>query len=129
MAVRVVWKLAGLQRLQAKNRRMIQALKPTDVLGRAIKDATLKAHRYAVINTHVWKVKGGGLRASHRMEIQGYHGRVYIARGMNPRGQDPAEYGPYEHARGGAHAFYARVESEHGQEIARGAVRIVKAGL
>lgn len=129
MAVRVVWKLQGLQRLQAKNRRMIQALKPTGLLGRAIKDATIRAHRYAVINTHVWRDRGGGLRASHHMEVTGYHGRVYIAHGMNPRGQDPAVYGPYEHARGGAHAFYSRVMSEHGDEIRGAFVRIVKAGL
>jgi hypothetical protein len=128
-----------LQNIQAKNRRMIQALQPWSTLGKALKDATIKAHRYAVANTHVWNgganptpgrnYGGGGLRASHLMEVTGYYGRVYIGHGTNPRGQDPAVYGPYEHARGGAHAFYSRVLSEHGKEISGSFLRILKGGL
>lgn len=121
--------LRGLQEVQAKNRKMIQALQPWSTLGKALKDATAKAHRYAIVNTHVWKDRGGGLRASHLMEVTGYMGRVYIGHGRNPRGQDPAVYGPYEHARGGTHAFYSLVLQEHGDEIAKGFIRILIGGL
>jgi hypothetical protein len=121
--------LRQLQEIQAANRKMIQALQPSGASGRAIKDMTIRAQRYAVINTHVWPDRGGGLRASHTMEVQGLHGRVYIAHGVNPRGQDPAEYGVYEHARGGDHAFYDLVMSEHGDEMGNAAIRIIKGGM
>jgi hypothetical protein len=69
--------------------------------------------------THVWIVLGGGLRAAHRMQREGLAlWRIYLdPLAVNPRGQRPAVYGPVEHARGGEHAFYERVELERGQDI------------
>ena len=56
----------------------------------------------------------GALRASHRMEFssKGKTARALIfidPTAVNPRtGRRVAEYGFYEHARGGSHAFYGR---------------------
>lgn len=103
--------ITGLQEAQAANEKRIAVLKPSGELGQAIKDLTITGHRYAVQITHVWIYLGGGLRAAHRMEIKGLRGRIYIdPRAVNPRGQKPSVYGPYENARGGDHAFYDRTE-------------------
>jgi hypothetical protein len=53
-------------------------------------------------------------------------GRIYIdPTAVNPRGQRPEEYGVYEHARGGSHAFYERTIKERGEQIGDAAVRFV----
>jgi hypothetical protein len=42
-------------------------------------------------------------------------GSIYIdPSATNPQGRRPFDYGPYEHARGGEHAFYDRTLSERG---------------
>ncbi len=103
--------ITGLQEAQAENAKVIAALKPDGEVGQAIKDLTITGHRFAIQVTHVWKYLGGGLRAAHRMEVKGLRGRIYIdPRAVNPRGQRPAVYGPYENARGGEHAFYDRTQ-------------------
>ena len=112
--------IKGIQELQNKNLKRIAALRPSGAAGRTIRYGLTRLHRYAVSITHVWKYKGGGLRASHRMGIDGLRGRIYIdPTAVNPRGQKPAEYGPYEHARGGIHAFYDRTVEEEGPETMR----------
>ena len=132
--------ITGLQEAQAKNVRQIAALKPTGALGRAVQYGTVEAQRYAVINTHVGKYKsgktgswvgGGTLRASHRMQVDGVRGRVYIdPSATNPRtGQRAAEYGPYEHDRGGTHAFYQLVIDEQGGAIEQRMSDMVSVGV
>jgi len=107
--------MTGLQEAQADNLKRLAALKPSGELGEGIKEATLAAHRYAVQITHVWPILGGGLRASHRVEMKGLIGRVYIdPSAVNPRGQMPSVYGFYENRRGGSHAFYDRTVDEYG---------------
>ena len=111
--------ISGLQAAQARNLRRIAGFQPSGKLGQIVKDATLAMLRYVIQITHVWIYKGGGLRASHRADLSGLHGMIYIDPGaVNPRGQMPAIYGPYEHARGGAHAFYSRGVTEYGPEVA-----------
>ena len=45
----------------------------------------------------------------------------------NPRNERPVKYGPYEHNRGGQHAFFDRTVNERGDQILRGGVnRIVQ---
>jgi hypothetical protein len=129
----------GIQEAQDANLRAIAELSPAGEFGAAIRDATIALHRYAVSITHVgryiqtssgkWRwarpdeagVGGGALRASHRMEVTALRGRVYVDPGsVNPRtGRKPAEYGAYENARGGAHAFYDRATAEYGPEVLR----------
>jgi len=110
--------ITGVQQAQAANLRWVAALRPTGALGEAVRTGTTMAHRYAVIVTHV---DTGTLRASHRVAVTGLRGRVYIAPdAVNPRsGRRAAVYGPFEHGRGGDHAFYRRVVDEYGREIER----------
>ena len=109
--------ITGLQEAQADNLKRIAAFEPKGEVAEGIKEATLGAHRYAVSITHVWPVLGGGLRASHRAEIKGLHGRIYIdPNAVNPRKQMPSIYGFYENRRGGTHAFYDRTVEEFGDE-------------
>lgn len=110
--------ITGLQEMMARNDRRIARLRSNSDLGRAIQVATAEAHRYAVAVTHV---DTGSLRASHRMEVNGLRGRVYLApEAINPRSrQKTSVYGYYEHERGGEHAFYERTVNERGPEIRR----------
>lgn len=112
--------IQGLQDAQNWNLRALAAMKPDGALGQAVKTALAEAQRYAVAITHV---DTGALRASHRVELIGLRGTVYIdPNARNPvSGARTAIYGQAEHARGGSHAFYARVQSEYGYRIAQDA--------
>lgn len=113
--------IEGIQEAQAANLRALAAMAPESGLGRAVQFALADLHRYAVSITHVWIYKGGALRASHRVglvenvDAGTARGSIFIdPNAVNPRGQRPEEYGVYEHARGGDHAFYERTRIEHG---------------
>lgn len=128
MTFNVKMTITGLQEAQARNNRRIAALQPSGEFGRAILYATTEVHRYAVGVTHV---DTGSLRASHRMEVSGIRGMVYLDPGAaNPRsGQRTAVYGPHEHARGGSHAFYQRTISEAGAGIMQRSLGMVRLEL
>lgn len=122
--------IQGIQEVLEANLQIVQAIKPRGAFGEAIRTGTAMAHRYATAITHVWHIKGGGLRASHRIEYRGTEGQVYIdPQSVNPRGQRPSVYGPHEHARGGTHAFYERTTKEHGDTIGREARAIIRGAL
>lgn len=113
----------GAQQLQARNMRRIAQCKPTGALGRAIRYVLMGLHRAAVALTHV---ESGALRASHMAEYYGTRGRIYINPAtVNPRGQRPVEYGVYEHARGGSHAFYTRAVNEYGPNLMKRARHMI----
>lgn len=113
MAVRVTIK--GIQEAQQRNQRQIAALKPSGAFGEAIREATVQLQRYAIGLTHV---DTGALKSSHRMEVKNLYGRIFLDPGaVNPHGQRPARYGPFEHDRGGEHAFYDRTVEEYGQQV------------
>lgn len=106
--------IRGVQEAQQRNQRQIAALRPTGAFGEAVREATSELQRFAIAATHV---DTGALRASHLMEVRNLYGRIFISpAAANPRGQRPARYGPFEHARGGDHAFYERTVAEHGQQ-------------
>lgn len=114
--------IRGLQEAQRANAEMIAAVKPSGGLGRAVQYGTIEAHRIAVTFTHV---QTGSLRASHRMNVAGRRGEIYIdPTAVNPRtGNKPSDYGPVEEGRGGLHAFYGRTVNEYpriGQAAYRG---------
>jgi len=117
--------IQGIQEAQQKNQRQIAALRPSGPYGEAVRDGTAELQRYAIAVTHV---DTGALKGSHVMEVKGLWGRIFIAPGgVNPKGQRPAHYGPFEHARGGDHAFYERTVAERGQQVidrARDRVRV-----
>ena len=122
--------IKGIQEAQSANLKVIAALKPESAFGRAIQFATTAAHRYAVALTHV---DTGALRASQRMELDdnSLRGRVFLdASARNPlSGARTVEYGPFEHVRGGEHAFYRRVVDEYGARIASEAGRMILQGM
>lgn len=109
------YSIEGLQEAQADNQRQIAMMKPNGELGKAIKDVTAKAERYAISITHVLT---GTLRTSHIMEVKGLRGTIFPSpTAVNPRThQRPAVYGYYENKRGGEHAFYDRTVSEYGDK-------------
>lgn len=120
--------IEGLQEVQAAVNQTAAAVKPSGAFGRAIKDTTTHAHRYAVSITHV---DTGALRASHLMKVSGTHGLIYLnPSASNPRsGQRTAVYGPYEERRGGSHAFYARTVREVGDRAMRSGMKAVMRAL
>lgn len=111
--------IRGLQEAQRHNLKMVRSFEPNNALEDVVRDGTVQAHRYAVAITHVWRFMGGALRAAHRMAWAGFaKWQIYIDPvAISPRGQKPSVYGPFEHARGGEHAFYERVENERGRDI------------
>lgn len=121
--------IGGIQEAQLANLQVIAALKPSGAFGRAIQYATVMAQRYSVVNTHV---DTGALKASHRIDIEngGLRGIVYLDPGaINPKGQRPSQYGVYEHARGGDHAFYEKTVRDSGEQIGSIAGMILLQGM
>ena len=109
--------IQGIQELQKDNQLLIAAIRPTSGLGDAVKVSGQELARYMVSITHV---DTSALRSSEIMDFSGTGDEaqavVHIADGtLNPRtGQSPANYGPYENARGGSHAFMERTVTERG---------------
>jgi len=97
--------IRGIQEAQARNLRRIAAIRPGGAFEAEIQTLAIETHRVAVVYTHV---DSGSLRGSQRIELQGRRARIYLDPGaVNPRtNRRPAEYGVYENARGGSHAFY-----------------------
>ena len=96
-----------MQALQDANVHEIAKLKPGGELSRVIWSLLGGTLREAVMVTHI---DTGSLQASHRMELDGWHGKIFIDPStINPKSNThPAVYGIYEHDRGGSHAFYDR---------------------
>lgn len=123
----------GLQEAQRGMEKHLAVFKPRGPLEKIVWLGTTMAHRYAVAFTHV---DSGALRSAHMMKMEGGflgspRGVVYINPSatsiVRQRGRrittlhatGPATYGPFEHKRGGSHAFYERVQSERGSQIGR----------
>jgi hypothetical protein len=127
--------IEGIQEVQARNNRRIAALKPEGVAGEAVRDAIIALHRYATQITHVGKYAGAGaLKSSHRMAVDGLYGTVSIDPGsVSPRRTKrkakPVEYGVYENARGGEHAFYDRTVDEIGDSMVQRAEQKIKSAV
>lgn len=115
--------LEGIQEVQQRNLRRIASMQVNGAAEVAVKDAIIALHRYATQITHVGKYVGGGaLKNSHRMSLDGLEGSVYIdPSSVSPRRgaskAKPVEYGIYENARGGEHAFYDRTINEIGETV------------
>ena len=114
--------LTGDQALTRTLGRISMAVSPAGGLGRAVQATGEALQRYAAQVTHV---ETGTLAGSHRFTLLGdAAGRVAPGPDRNPRsGQPASRYAPYEHARGGGHAFYERTLEEAGRRIAEQAVR------
>lgn len=82
-------------------------------LQQAVGMVAQRVRAYAAQVTHV---DTGALQASHAIDQAGTYAEIYISPAtLNPRSlKPPEEYGPYEHARGGDHAFYRIAFEEEG---------------
>jgi hypothetical protein len=117
----------GIQAAQAAMLRAANAARPGSGLDAAVKEAGAAAHRYAVAITHV---DTGGLRAAHRLVVGRGRAEIFIdPAARRSDGRRPAQYGTFEHARGGSHAFYGRVVDERLQEVGEAAARGVRRWL
>ena len=111
--------IEGIQRTQKRNLKRIARLSK---MGDMITPMTISLHRYSVGITHVDK---GALKAAQRLSVKSRgqnvsRGRIYIDEGaMTMEGKIPADYGVYEHRRGGEHAFFDRTVKEAGPRAIR----------
>ena len=139
----IQFRLRGLERLQAANRKLLDGINPKLGLYEGVKTATQLLHNYAINITHV---QTGTLKRSHVVDfaaggaqtfrfgfpiVNKAIGRIYISSAArNPvTGKMPVDYGPMEHRKGGTHAFYKRTVDEHGKFAAGVAIRQIKSGL
>ncbi len=114
-------RIYGIQAAQAAMLRAVNAARPEGGLQAALKEAVPVAHRYAVAITHV---DTGALKASHKITLHPTRAEIYLdPAARRSDGRAPAVYGPFEHARGGSHAFYRRVVDERANEIGDAAAR------
>ena len=129
--------IEGLQKAQRANLQMIAALRPTGSLGRALKYASLAAHRHAVAVT---PYEHGALRASERVEANTpYRWRIFIDPGaIAPRRDErPAVYGARLHQQGlipgkrpgTIRAFFQYTVKRYGDQIGAAALREIRNGL
>lgn len=120
--------IRGLQEAQAAVLRAVAALRPTGALGKAVRYVTLAAHRWATAHT---VVDTGSWRASHRPDVRGLTGRIFVdPAAVNPRGGHPGVYGPaLELTRGGRYAVYARTVNEAGPQLLKAGGKIIEDAL
>jgi hypothetical protein len=110
----------GVERASAGVQKALRSLHATGHLRRAVQAGARVARDYASSITHIWT---GTLATSHHYRTwdRGPYdvaGEVYLGPERNPRtAQAASYYGPFEHARGGSHAFYARTEAEAGHLV------------
>lgn len=128
--------LQGIKESQQANLRTISQLSPQGQAGRAVFYLISDLWTYAVRITHRDTT---ALALSHRMKVKGGRGEIYIdPASVNPRPRGPrqtkphakpAEYGIYEHNRGGDHAFYDRTLSEQGGNALDRAMQYLAMGV
>lgn len=121
--------IRGIQEVQAATLRAAAAAQVSGALGKAVRYATLAAHRYAVAHT---VVDTGSWRAAHRVAIHGSSGRIFLdPSAVNPKsGGKPSHYGAFlELSRGGRYAVYGRTVNEAGPQIVQQAGQILEDAL
>ena len=124
--------IRGIQEAQRANEQDMRAISPRGALGKAIKEGTQQAHRYAQIITHV---DTGAWKGSHRMRFReassSARGEVYIdPRSVNPlHGERPAIYASIWEEREGEMAVYKRTVDERGDKIVKDMTDIVQGAM
>lgn len=115
--------IRGIPEAQEAMVKAARAVSAKGGLQKAVKAATLHLQQYAVSITHV---DTGALRASHVPEVRGTRGLIYPnPTAVRSDGKKPADYGIYEHRRGGAHAFYARTIAESGKAARDAGLKVI----
>jgi hypothetical protein len=100
--------VAEIGRAQRRIEAAMLALEPSSTAGRALRDATHDLFRYMQSITHVIT---GRLRNSEYTYVNLVPNDAYGGIATN------LSYSVYEEARGGAHAFMRRTETERGPEV------------
>ena len=124
--------ITGIQELQKANAEMMRAISPRGALGKAIKEGTQEAHRYAQVITHV---DTGAWKGSHRMGFReattSARGVVYIdPSSVNPVSNiRPAVYASGWEEWGGEMAVYERTVNERGERIIRDMTAIIRRAM
>lgn len=102
--------LQGLQEAQSRLARLVQRVGAGSGLRAIIARAVLRAHRYTTMIVHV---DTGRLKNSLFPRVTMQSNQAYGVVGTN------VMYAPYEHDRGGSHAFFERTVQEDGPAIVR----------
>jgi hypothetical protein len=121
--------ISGIQQAQAAAVQALGALKPTGAFGKAVQYVTGQAHRYA---TQITPVDTGSWRASHRPEVHGLQGRIFLdPTAVNPKSHSlPSVYGPrLETQRGGRYAVYEHTVEDAGPGLLNAAGQIITGAL
>lgn len=117
----------GYEQLQVAAQKLLEAVKPSGGLGKAVVYATGEYQKGVQGRAHV---DTGTYKSSITPDVQGLTGRVYTAANRNPRsGASASTYGPYEEARGGSHAAYGATYREESPAIAARAIELVMGDL
>lgn len=117
--------LQGQPELRQFIRRLIAAMRPGGSMTRIITYATDWGRQLAGEYSHQDTTE---LSKSHLSEVTegGSQGRVYInPSAVNPRGQRPAIYGPFEHGHGTSHAFYTLTSEDLNESLPGIMARVV----
>jgi len=109
--------IKGLKETQERMAALLQEISAGGGLEAIIAKATLRAHRYATMIVHV---DTGRLKNSLFPRVSAQGNDVYGIVGTN------VVYAPFEHGRGGDHAFFDRTVDEEGSAIVEQVRRDVK---
>ena len=119
--------IGDIQKVMVFHRHMIEQIQPEGAYGKAIKRMTVMGHAYSMRVTHV---DTGATKSAHRMELSRLEGSIFLdPYARRGDGKAPAQYGPYEEARGGGHAFYNRTVREQGDQIGGEGLKILVEGI
>jgi hypothetical protein len=117
----------GLEKIQAARLKLLQDMQPAGALGKAVLYGTLEIQKGLVGRIHV---DTGTYKAAQVTNVHGLIGRTYTAAYRNPKsGTAASVYGPYEEARGRAHAAYGNTFNQDGQSILNEAGKMVASEL
>ena len=108
MSTNLEVEIKGLKETQQRLEKALEQLSAGGGLDAIIARATLRAHRYATMITHV---DTGRLKNAHAPVVQNAGNEVYGVVGNN------TAYAAIEAERGGDHDFYARTVREEGPKI------------
>jgi type V secretory pathway adhesin AidA len=115
----------GFEQVQAAKFKLLEGMRPSGGLGKAVTYATLTLAKGVAGRAHV---ATGTLRSSITPDVNGITGRVYTASNRNPvSGASASVYAPFEEARGGSHALYSTtVRADAAKVLAEAAVILIK---
>jgi hypothetical protein len=117
----------GYEQIQEAQRKLVEALKPSGGLGKAVLYGTVQMQRGTISRIHR---DTGTYAASQAADVQGLTGSVYTKANRNPKsGTAASVYGPHEEARGGGHAAYGTTFKSDAPGVMADAIAIIVSEL